>query len=255
MVGFNIKTKVVYFKNSSNRNEWNNSYEKIDIDVKKLFKENLYLHEDTTKCKFIKKNDNLFDISFDRGIFFNYINKSITHAGLKTSYQTIKFGQNNQNRQDIVIFFRVLECIVNLDSFIKLFLDILKKNIFIVTASNNCFFIRCALNNILNLPPHHLLHWNEYVLEYIAKKYNLEIVDIYKEKVTNVHKDWFYTTKFSKFIRGLFCISTKTINVSFLNRVIQKISFILSKFARHSCSYLKEDGHTIAMVFRKIHDA
>lgn len=253
MVGFNIKTKVVYFKNLSNRNKWNNSYEKIGIDVKKLFEENLYLHKNITKYKFIKKNNNLFDISFDRGIFFNYINKSITHVGLETSYQTIKFGQNNQNRQDIVISFRALEYFVNLDSFIKLFLDILKKNVFIAVASNNCFFIRCALNNILNLSPHYLLHWNEYILEYIARKYNLEIVDIYKRQVTNVHKDWFYTTKFSKIMRGFFCIGTKNINVSFLNRVIQ--TFILSKFTRHSCSNLKEDSYTIAMVFRKIHDA
>ncbi|MDU2359743.1 MAG: hypothetical protein E7D75_02200, partial [Campylobacter concisus] len=90
--------------------------------------------------------------------------------------------------------------------------------------------------------------------EYIAKKYNLEIVDIYKEKVTNIHKTWFYTTKISKFIRGLLGVGTKTINVSFLSRVIQKISFLLSKFMRNSCSHLREDGHTIAIVFRKIHD-
>lgn len=235
-----------------------------------------YLHEDKTEflysCRFIKENDHVLDVGSGRGVFFKYIDKKVEYTGLELSSKAVEFAkkekinvvektieefaQNNQNSQDVVVAFQVLEHIVNLDSFIKSSLTALKKNgYFIIAVPNNYSFIRYAQNNILNLPPHHLLHWNEYSLGYIAKKYNLEIVDIYKEKVTNVHKDWFYTTKFSKFIRGLFCIGTKTINVSFLNRVIQKISFILSKFTKHSCSYLKEDGHTIAMVFRKIHDA
>ena len=234
-----------------------------------------YLHEDKTEflysCKFIKENDHVLDIGSGRGAFFKYIDKKVEYTGLELSSQAIEFAkkekinvmektieefaQNNQNSQDVVVAFQVLEHIVNLDSFIKSSLTVLKKNgYFNIAVPNNYSFIRYAQNNILNLPPHHLLQWNEYSLEYIAKKYNLEIIDIYKEKVTNVHKSWFYTTKISKFTRGLLGFRTRTINVSFLSRVIQKISFLLSKFARNSRSYLKEDGHTIAIVFKKIHD-
>ena len=234
-----------------------------------------YLHEDKTEflysCKFIKENDHVLDVGSGRGAFLKYIDKKVEYTGLELSSQAVEFAkkekinvmektieefaQNNQNTQDVVVTFQVLEHIVSLDSFIKSSLTALKKNgYFIIAVPNNYSFIRYTQNNILNLPPHHLFHWNEYALEYIAKKYNLEIVDIYKDKVTNVHKTWFYTTKISKFIRGLLGVGTKTINVSFLSRVIQKISFLLSKFMRNSCSHLREDGHTIAIVFRKIHD-
>ena len=115
----------------------------------------------------------------------------------------------------------------------------------------NNSFIRKSQNNLWNLPPHHLLHWNRDSLEYIAKKYDLEIVDTYKEKVSNTHKDWYYATKIQEYITNIFGLEKKSISVSQFHIAIRKISFVLAKLLMFSSKYCKSDGHTIVMVFEK----
>ncbi len=234
-----------------------------------------YLHGDKTEFNysnnFIKNGDSVLDIGSGRGAFLKYIDKDISYTGLELSSKAVEFASkeniyvieqtieehsiNNQNKYDVVVTFQVLEHITNIDSFITSALSVVKQNgLFIIAVPNNNSFIRNSQNNLLNLPPHHLLHWNEMSLRYIAKKFNLEVVDIYKEKVTNVHKTWFYLIQISKFIRVISGMSTESVNTSFSNKIIQKISSILSRVAKYSFLHTKKDGHTVAVVLKKASD-
>ncbi|MBL4830655.1 MAG: hypothetical protein JKY55_12340, partial [Aliivibrio sp.] len=124
-----------------------------------------------------------------------------------------------------------------------------------IAVPNNDAFISNSQNNILNLPPHHLLHWNETSLKYIANKHNLKIVDVYKEKVTNVHKQWYYATSIQTKIKEFLGLEIKTINIGWMNKIINKISTLLLPVFRDSMSHSSTDGHTIAIVFQKVSDA
>lgn len=235
--------------------------------------ESYYLHDDKTEfmysSKYIKEGDNVLDIGSGRGAFIKFIDKKTTYTGLELSSKAVEFAQNeninvlektieefskeNKYNQDVVVTFQVLEHITDIDSFIKSAMLTLKQNgLFIIAVPNNMSFIRDAQNNLLNLPPHHLLHWNETALKYIAKKYHLEIIDIYKEQVTNVHKTWYYSIQISKLIRKFLRIDTKSVNRTFMNKIIQKTSSILSRMAKYSSFHVKQDGHTIAIVLRKV---
>lgn len=232
-----------------------------------------YMHEDKTEFfysnQYIKNGDCVLDIGSGRGAFLKYIDKKISYTGLELSSKAVEYAKNeninviektieefsmyNKYNQDIVVSFQVLEHITDLESFIKSALLTLKLNgLLIIAVPNNMSFIRNVQNNLLNLPPHHLLHWNEKSLKYIAKKFNLEIVDVYKEQVTNIHKVWFYSTIISKIIRDILRINTKSLNNTMMNKIIQKISSILSRIFKYSSFHLKKDGHTIAIVFRKV---
>ena len=156
-----------------------------------------------------------------------------------------------QEKHNVVVTFQVLEHITNIDTFIESSIKVMKPNgLLIIAVPNNESFIKFCQNNLLNMPPHHLLHWNEKSLSYIAKKYNLEIVDIYKESLTNIHKKWHDTVLISKAIRNFFGLKTKSINVSFTQKIINKLAFLLSHKIKPSNS-MNEDGATIAIVLKK----
>lgn len=234
-----------------------------------------YLHEDKTEFNysnnFIKNGDSVLDIGSGRGAFLKFIDKIISYTGLELSSKAVEFASreninvveqtieeysiNHQSKHDVIVTFQVLEHIINIDSFIISALRALKKNgLFIIAVPNNKSFISASQNNLLNLPPHHLLHWNEKSLKYIAIKFNLEILDIYKEKVTNIHKNWYYSTTISKLIRKIIFIKTKSIQVSLLNKLIHGFSWLSSKILKYLNIHANKDGHTIVIVLKKNND-
>jgi len=232
-----------------------------------------YLHEDKTEFgysnTYIKENDSVLDIGSGRGVFTKYIDKKINYVGLELSSKAVAYAQkeninvieetienysiNNKNKHDIVVSFQVLEHITNIDSFVNASIETIKPNgLFIIAVPNNESFIKNIQNNSLNLPPHHLLHWNEKSLTFLANKYNLEILDIYKEKVTNVHKELYYSTMLSKFFRDMFLKTTTSVKLNFFDKLIHITASLLTKVIKFTNINKNKDGHTITIVMRKI---
>jgi 2-polyprenyl-3-methyl-5-hydroxy-6-metoxy-1,4-benzoquinol methylase len=232
-----------------------------------------YLHDDKTEFeyanKYIKDDDFVLDIGSGRGAFTKYINKNIYYTGLELSSKAIEYANKeninvieqtienhvelNKNKYNVVVTFQVLEHISSIETFIESAIGTLQDNgIFIIAVPNNDAFIKNAQNNLLNLPPHHLLHWNEKSLKYLANKFNLDIIDIYKEKVTNVHKAYYYSVQISKMARDILGMKTKSINTSIANKVIQKLSSIITRIIKYTNIHKNKDGQTIAIVLKKI---
>jgi 2-polyprenyl-3-methyl-5-hydroxy-6-metoxy-1,4-benzoquinol methylase len=232
-----------------------------------------YLHEDKTEFEYsnsyIKEFDSVLDIGSGRGAFTKYIDKKVDYVGLELSSKAVTYAQkeninvieetienhsiNNKNKYDVVVSFQVLEHITNINSFVSASIDTIKPNgLFIIAVPNNDSFIKNIQNNSLNLPPHHLLHWNKKSLTFLANKYNLEILDTYKEKTTNVHKELYYSTMLSKFIRDIFLKKTTSVNLNFFDRLIHISALLLTKVIKFTDIHKNKDGHTIAIVMRKI---
>jgi len=231
-----------------------------------------YLHEDKTEFsysnKYIQDGDSVLDIGSGRGAFTKYIDKNITYTGLDLSSKAVEYAKeeninvleqtienyadSNKETHNVVVAFQVLEHIINIDSFITSSLQVLKPNgLLILAVPNNFNFIKDAQNHLLNLPPHHTLHWNSNSLRYIAKKFNLEIVDIYQEELTNIHKNWYYTIKLSKIIHNFLGMQIKSINMSFLTKLINITSILFIRIFKFSFSNEKKDGMTIAITLKK----
>ncbi len=87
------------------------------------------------------------------------------------------FAKVNSKCFNVVCAFQVLEHIVEIDSFIKSALKLLKadgKLIFSV-PNNEPFFQRFSKYEVLNLPPHHMGLWNLEVFKELAKHFDLRI--------------------------------------------------------------------------------
>ena len=56
---------------------------------------------------------------------------------------------------------------------------------FIVALPDHYAICGLAQNNILDLPPHNLTHWSESTIRYLAKYFNLDLIDIEFEPISD----------------------------------------------------------------------
>ena len=69
----------------------------------------------------------------------------------------------------------------------------LRRGGILTVAVPNCESFLEWRKNYLNMPPHHQLHWNEKALRKIAQVHGLKIKQVYKEPVSEIHRESFYS--------------------------------------------------------------
>ena len=228
-----------------------------------------YLHEDKTELeyamKYIDNGMKILDVGSGRGVFGKkFLNTDIEYVGLELNPKAVKDAQsdginvqnimieeyvlNKSNYFDMVVCFQVLEHVSNINIFIDACLDALKPNgILIIAVPNNDSFIKYIPNNLLNIPPHHVSQWNEKSLMYLKERHSMELVDIFKEKVTNIHKQAYIISV----MRRYSFFKERQINVSISNKYISFVFTVIAKFIHRFCKNISADGQTIIATYRK----
>ena len=231
-----------------------------------------YLHEGKTEYdysrKFIEEDDRVLDIGAGRGAFRHYLSEKNYYQGLDLSSKAIElakkdganvlpipieeFSEENKERFDVVSIFQVIEHISSLDKFMCSAIDcIVKGGLLIVATPDNDGFIKYLSNFCLNLPPYHTLHWNERSLRSMAEKYNLEVLDIYREPVSSVHRQWWYNTMSTTYLNRLLRRDFRMIDYRFTYKIVRLAAKILAQFYKLSGEHKKSFGQSIIMVCRK----
>jgi len=233
-----------------------------------------YFYNDKTEFEFsssyVSRTSKVLDVGCGKGMFSKFIDCEF-YQGLDTSSLSVELAKKeninviNETVQDhsekfaefydVVVLFQVLEHVFNIDDFLISSLKALKKGgKFIVAVPNNDSFLKDTVNNYFNIPPHHVLQWNEASLMQIAKIYNLKVVEMYKEKVRDVHKSWFYTTLKNKLWRKAFhmnyeiCMTRPHLILLNLLSIFLEPIVLIRKITKYHKS---QDGHTIIAVFEK----
>jgi 2-polyprenyl-3-methyl-5-hydroxy-6-metoxy-1,4-benzoquinol methylase len=158
------------------------------------------------------------------------------------------YAKKHKEEFDIVVSFQVLEHVSDPKSFIEAKIEALKVGgKLIIAVPSEDSFLKYVNNGILNMPPHHVTRWRDDTFEYIAQKYNLNIINIYHEKVQEVHKLWYLNT-----LIGNSILPSKLIDTSFFRKTVNKITNI---FAKKMLQGLKKEmlpnGHTVLIVMEK----
>jgi len=213
--------------------------------------------------EYIQATDKVLEVGSGKGAFAKHIT-SKDYIGLDFSENAKKMAEQNgitienemiqdyaekhPNSFDVVMSFQVLEHVSDSKSFIEAKVKALKTGgKMIIAVPSEDSFLKYTTNGILNMPPHHVTRWSDETLKYIGERYNLEVENIYHEKVQEIHKKWFLNTFFKSAVT-----SNKLIDVSLKNKFISKGFSLLSKFfTKKLKDEMLPNGHTVLVVYKK----
>jgi 2-polyprenyl-3-methyl-5-hydroxy-6-metoxy-1,4-benzoquinol methylase len=234
-----------------------------------------FLHSDKTEFayskKFVSENNRVLDVGSGRGVWSTYVKEvnGTFYQGIEFSSKSIELAEKDgvnvikesieeharklEGSYDVVAAFQVLEHIDGIREFIAACVTCVKPGgKLIIAVPNNEGFIKNMINNWLNLPPHHINHWNEHSLVKLGEIFNLKTVDIYKEKVTSVHKLLFYNIRAFSSLSWMAGYKSRIVDRSIKFKIINKLSYWTAKIVMpFSKADRMNDGHTIIVVYEK----
>ena len=213
--------------------------------------------------KFIKNNNKVLEVGCGKGAFARIVptncyvgldlsekaKKMASKNGVKIKNEGIELHvQNHKNYYDVVCSFQVLEHVSNPFSFLNSSIQTLKKGgLLIIAVPSEDSFLKHVTNGILNMPPHHISRWSDNTLNYLTKIFNLELLEIYHEKIQKIHRRYFLSTLISNIF-----LKPKLVDLSIRRKIISKISLLLAIFIEKN--FKKEfltNGHTVIGVYRR----
>ncbi len=213
--------------------------------------------------KFINKNDKVLEVGCGKGAFARIVptncyvgldpsekaKKMASKNGVRIKNESIELhAQNHQDYYDVVCSFQVLEHVPNPFSFLNSSIQTLKKGGFLIIAvPSEDSFVKYITNGILNMPPHHISRWSDDALNYLTKIFDLELLEIYHEKVQKTHKRYFLYTLISNIF-----LKPKLVDLSIRRKILSKIQSLLAMLIEKN--FKKEflpNGHTVVGVYRR----
>ena len=227
--------------------------------------------------KFISSGDRVLEIGAGKGAFSKYINPE-NYLGLEFSDRAIKLAaqaginlhkksieeyasnSNNHNSYSAIVSFQVLEHVVKPSQFISAALKCLQEGgLLIISVPAEDSFISTSINDMLNLPPHHVTRWSDRALKSLGKEFNLEVVKIQHNQLgeyAEYHKRWYLKCIVQSALMKLLRIKKRLVDTSTLTTMIGKISAAIGLFLTSGFQEpkLMPHGHTVTVVYRKIED-
>ena len=187
-------------------------------------------------------------------IGLEYNEKAIESAkrkGIKLINQSIQdYALEKQNYFDVVCSFQVLEHVPDVFEFIDAALKTIKKGgllIFGVPSAES--ILTSNINHTLNLPPHHISRWYDKTLKKLPTIFNVDIVDINHEPLSDKFSKRYKINKISEKIYNTFLkkniVISNNKSISFIQKTVKKL---VNKFNLMS-SFNKDDKYGESVIF------
>ncbi len=206
-------------------------------------------------------NISVLEVGAGKGAFRAYLKPNDRYVGLEFSQEAIRLAAENSvvlhpemveeyalkhpNSYDVVCSFQVLEHVANPRSFVESCVLALKPNgILIVAVPSEDGFIKNAINNALNMPPHHCTRYSDKMLKNVAILFNLELLSIEHELMSdeNLYSAT-HTWLQSRMLRP------RVIDVSLTRRVV---GFFCGGFMKvFRFRNRKQHNHTVVAFYKK----
>jgi len=214
--------------------------------------------------KYLSSHDSILEVGAGRAVFASLVGKQ-RYTGLEFNDKTIeKAYASNINllkesieehatkgfKYDAVVSFQVHEHVTSPASFIKSCVECLKTGgILILAMPSQDGFLSKVINNILDMPPHHVTHWTEVTLRKIADLFDLFTVAVEHEPVAMYHQKLARKVLVGSNIRQRLSMDYHMIDRRLSTRIISKIAEIIIRLVEISLDDTK--GHTVVACYRK----
>lgn len=193
--------------------------------------------------------------------------KSIDYVGLESNPEAVKSANacglnvilrtvEDQKRLreplfDAVCAFQVVEHVQDVRGFIQTMIDLLlPEGLLILSVPNDDAYIGKALNNLFNLPPHHVTRWSEKSLQNIAKVFSLKLLSLQREPLPQAQRHWFEQVMAIEAWRIKNAPSyTRVVDLRLRTRVAMKVATLFS--SQHRKNLNPEYGHTAVAIYQK----
>lgn len=178
--------------------------------------------------------------------------ESAKRAGITLHKETVEeHAQRCPRQYDVVVSFQVLEHVSSPSAFIKGCVDCLKTGgILILAVPSQDGFAGKAINNVLDMPPHHVTHWSEKTLRYISILFGLETIAVEHEPVPSYHRQFARKVQVETAIRKFFGLNFRLLDLGYSARLISKVAGVFARVSSQQQNGLK--GHTAVAVYRKV---
>ncbi len=220
----------------------------------------------------VKVGDNVLDVGCGIGEFADCITAGALFTGLEINAEAAetaaRYGRrvliqsvdahaiDNCNIYDIVCSFQVMEHVSEPLPLLRSMYRLVKPGGFLVIAvPNNDSYIGSHPNAILNMPPHHMLRWNESSLRKAGSLLGVDSDIKFKyEPMDDAHKKDYLSYVAINLIHKYGDECEKVFNSSFAYKLKSKLlsRFLnLNKVKDDICANAYPIGHTIIAVMRK----
>jgi 2-polyprenyl-3-methyl-5-hydroxy-6-metoxy-1,4-benzoquinol methylase len=218
--------------------------------------------------QFVTANNSVLEIGSGSGFFTDFISpkgyvglefndvaiQQAVNRGIKVLSESVEaHAVKYSDTYDVVCSFQVLEHVAEINSFIASALKCVKPGgLLIIAVPNHDSFLRYCYNGILNLPPHHVSHWSINALTHLSDIHNIELVDIYQEKMDTIHEQWFFETLFFKAVTDWFRYPLHIVDCSLQGKLFAILAALLSKCIKRPLPQnILPVGHTVCAVYKK----
>jgi len=194
-------------------------------------------------------------VGVDRYTGLEFNNKAVeraSSAGITLIKEAVEVHAiRNLHHYDAVVSFQVLEHVSSPAEFIKGCVDCLKPGgVLILAVPSSDGFAGKAINNFLDMPPHHVSHWAELTMRKIAQLYGLEVTSIEHESVAKYHQYWARKSRIELIIRRVLGMDFKFIDLRFFSSLVSKLAGFIALLSFSSLAGIK--GHTIVGCYRRV---
>ena len=218
---------------------------------------------------YLATQDNVLEIGSGRGSFAKKVPKA-KYLGLEFSSNAIRMGAEqgialvaetiqahsviHAGQYDVVCAFQVLEHVSDVRGFIEASVSCLKTGgKLIYSVPNEDALPGAEIDNVLNMPPHHVTRWTKLCMRNLAREFDLKIVAMEEEQVSDLHLKALSRTMAQHAIGHIFGWKPRLLDNRYIKQPIRLFVNTTARALRGLLQdkHLRPRGHSLTCVFQK----